>query len=420
MKIAFISGSRDPSLPNIDSDGGGITVRNYALELGKMGYHIDIYTIRAIPSNDSNIYMAIKAEAQHDDIIVIGKNVKIIRQTIKETSKTNNKLLGFLPSEISKIKNSQNFANSFKKNLSNYEIICIFHPITAFGFFLENIIFPVTIKTILFPMLLSDEYKKFSNISSKYIKMEKEVLSKINYICSPSNEERAILIKKGINKNKIIVIPRGFDKRIFRYITRRIYSKNNKIKLICVGAIRPQKQQDKLIDIAELLIQRGYSPTITIVGETKNFYNKNYEDYYKKLRITINYRKLKNVFQFTGAISQKAVAKALLKSDFAVFPSIAESFGKAVLEAIVTGTPTIFCKSVSAYNNFAVSGENSLAVDDQPIDFVKAIESLLHNHILYFQISNKGINIRKDFSWQAVSKKLDLFLQEINKNHNFL
>ena len=62
-----------------------------------------------------------------------------------------------------------------------------------------------------------------------------------------------------------------------------------------------------------------------------------------------------------------------------------------------------------------MSGKNSLAVGDEPIHFVEAIENLLQDHTLYLRISDEGKTLERDFNWQTVSERLDLFFREINK-----
>lgn len=265
-------------------------------------------------------------------------------------------------------------------------------------------------------MLLSNEYEKFSPVSATYIQMEQKILSSIGHICSPSHSEKRALVSRGIKKNNITIIPRGFDEKKFCHRIRRSHPKGKRVRLVCVGAIRPQKQQDKLIDIAKLLIKLGFHPKIIIIGENKNFYDKTYESYYLKLRRGIALSGLKGFFHFTGNLESKKIADTLKKSDIAIFPSIAESFGKAALEAIATGIPTILRKSVFAYREFAPREVYALAADGPQENFVKSIENLLQDHSLYFQVSRSGMSLAKNFSWEIVSRKLDLFFKRIKNS----
>ncbi|MEK7606673.1 MAG: glycosyltransferase family 4 protein [Patescibacteria group bacterium] len=417
MKIAFISSSRDPSLPQIDSDGGAVTIRHYASELGRLGHIVDIYTGRVAKSAHNNKYSNTKSKAQHENTITLGHNVRVIRNALKYNA-AHKHPPQLRPSEKLRVVHAQNFAHSFNPHdLHTYELVCLFHIITAYGFLSQKKILPN--KVVLFPMLLSGEYKKFSTVSDAYIKIEQKVLSSVSHICSPSQSEKGALIALGIKKNKIAIVPRGFDETIFYHRARRSYPKGKKVKIACVGAIRPQKQQDKLITIAKLLIRRGYLPKITIIGENKNFYDKTYEGYYLKIKKRIAQFGLKKFFHFTGNLESKKIANTLRKSDIAIFPSVGESFGKAAMEAIATGIPTILRKSISAYKEFAPRGVYALAVDDPPENFVRIIENLLLDHSLYLRISREGGILAKNFSWEITSKKLESFLKSIKKTRAF-
>ena len=82
MKIAFISRSRDPSLLHIDSDGGGVTILNYALGLGKRGHDVDIYTSRAVKSTKAGLYSNLKAATQDKERVALADHVTVIRKTV--------------------------------------------------------------------------------------------------------------------------------------------------------------------------------------------------------------------------------------------------------------------------------------------------------------------------------------------------
>lgn len=180
-----------------------------------------------------------------------------------------------------------------------------------------------------------------------------------------------------------------------------------------VGAIRPQKQQDMLIDIAIELSRRGIEARINIVGDNTNFsYAKN-KDYYNAVVSRILELDLSERIRFVGGKTPHELSEILNNSDLAVFPSIAESFGKAALETMSCGIPTIAAKSAEAYNIFMKDGVNALMVESAALDYVDAVERLYVNSQLYESISTAGLSLSGQFSWTAVTKQLENLYSEM-------
>jgi len=395
MKIAFISRSRDPSLLHIDSDGGGVTILNYALGLGKRGHDVDIYTSRAVKSTKAGLYSNLKAATQDKERVALADHVTVIRKTVN-----------YIGNDY--YQHSLDFASNLD-SFERYDIVCIFHPVTAYGLFHLNKV-PLS-RTVLFPMLISDEYKRFSDISEKYVEIEKSIFYKASRICSPSRVESEAIMKKGVDSKKIFIIHRGFNERIFTYSRHQIKKKQKQVMLVCIGAIRPQKQQHIFIEIVKLLLEKGIIPKVRVVGENKIFYNEKYEKYYVDLRNKIKKASYENYFEFTGALSQLEISKILKTSDIAAFPSVAESFGKAVLEAMATGIPTIMSNEVGAYEEFSRSQINSLAVDPDSKSFANAVLNLLDDPDSYSFLSRECKYLANEFNWDHVTDKLEEFLK---------
>ncbi len=405
MNIAFLSINSDPLIPTIDSDGGAVTVRNYALELGKIGHSVDIFTSKIIDSK-INDYLKIKYIAQKENILFLSNNVKIIRKTLKDRNLdfTDNELLS---PDFLKIKKSFLFADSFGEELLNYDVICVFHPLNIFGLIQQNKI-PLE-KTILFPMLLADDYSKFIYISKLYKKFEKESLILSKFISSPSNQEKETLIKMGINKNKIIIIPRGFDKNVFRHKLHTIKNKES-IDIISVGAVKPQKQQQILVNVLKKINTDKLKVKIHIIGEDSNFHNIEYRKYCVNFKNQIKKYNLWNNFKFYGALNPTDTYKIINKCDIAIFPSISESFGKAPLETIASGLPTIISNSVSAYKEFAKNETNSVMVRPVVQDYCNVINRIIYDKVLYSKLSKNGIYLSDKLNWTSVSNILNDFL----------
>lgn len=405
MKLAFLTYNRDPSVPSVDNDGNPVTVRNYCYWLAKYGHKIDIFVNKVVPNETSSEYVRKKFKLQKEKSLELFPGVKVIRVDTNDlTAKDLSSSVEL--QEIPEIIQSVLSANYFKNDsLDDYDLICIFHPLTSFGIIFQELI-PLS-KTILFPMLLSDEYLKFGSVSPIYIRLEQKVLESVAKIFSNSLDEKERLLSRSIPRNKIEVIQRGIDLDSFAYKQKELPNNTRRIDLITVGSIRPQKRQHILVDVVENLISLGIDVKLNIVGENKLFTKQEYKEYYEKLRSSISDKGLRDNIFLTGGVEPDDVSKLLSSSDIALFPSVSESFGKAALESICVGTPTIVAKECPAYQEFARDKENALIVSSDPITLTKGVLELLKDKDLYSRLSKNGKSTRNKFSWEIVSKVLD-------------
>jgi glycosyltransferase involved in cell wall biosynthesis len=410
MKLAFLTYNRDPSIPAIDNDGNPVTVRNYSYWLAKHGHEIDIFVNKVIPRMASSRYVKEKFKLQRKSMTWLYPGVRIIRVETDDLAAKEicaNPELQEIPEIIQSILSSNYFKHY---DLSNYDLICIFHPLSSFGVILQNLA-PIN-KTILFPMLLSDEYLKFGDVSPIYIQLEQKILESVYRIFSTSFDEKNRLIMRHIHESKIKVIPRGIDLSSFTY-NHKVVPNSGILKLVTVGSLRPQKRQHLLVNLVQNLITKGIDVKLTIIGENKLFTKPEYQDYYNQIKTNITQKNLSDNIIFTGSLESKEVAKLLNASDIALFPSISESFGKAALESICVGTPTIVARECLAYQEFAKNKENCLILPSSTTAFYRGIVNLLKDKDLYTNLSKNGELTREVFSWNRVTKILEDNLIEI-------
>lgn len=402
---------RDPSLPTIDNDGGVVLLLGYGKSLVTLGHTVDIYTSRANTGWGIGDYVSHKRSLQVEDSVQLSPGLTVIR---KEVSPIHINDITDLNSDSHVIQSSNAFADTFANELNEYDIVNFFHPTSAYGLLSQG---KVTLnKTILFPMLLSTEYAKFKKITQKYIDMEAKVLSDVGSIYSSSPFEMEELASLGVDMSKVSILARGFDTTTFKFKQRLLVNKNNKLQIVSIGAIRPQKQQDILVDVAIELAKRGVDAQINVIGDNINFsYEKN-RTYYNQIEDRISNLNLQKNICFVGGKTPQELFKLIDAADIALFPSMAESFGKAALEAIACGLPVIASKDVEAYKIFMKHGFNSLMVNSSAIDYVDAIENLLSDRALYRLLSASGSTMSKQFSWESVTKQLeDLYSKQATR-----
>jgi glycosyltransferase involved in cell wall biosynthesis len=293
---------------------------------------------------------------------------------------------------LQRIHKAKNFALDFdKKVFDEYDIIVFFHPSTLMGF--EESDLPLE-KIILFPTLLGREYQSFMEVPEEYIKLEEKILSYKYIIQSPSQSQSRLLITQyQVEANRIIIQPRGYSPSIFpskeRYLKENI-SLNNPLCLVSANAIRPQKGYIDLIDIVKFCIENILFIKIIIYSDIEKSTNSTYLNYIRDFIDKINKNGLNDYFDIRPAIDQKNLDNELLKYDFAIIPSIYESFGKTVIECSASGLPTMVFDDVPVYKEF-LSDDNAIFLSRTPKDFYKILSDIVNDPEKYNLISKNGI-----------------------------
>lgn len=410
--MLFIAYNRDPSLPELDNDGSPITLANFGYWLGRFGHRVDMYVNRVIPKNNDSIYARKKYALQKKDNVKLYKNVQVIRKDV--AAQVNNKL--FIKEglrEIPEIIQSILFSDNFNvKSFLKYDAVCFFHPLSSFGILFRDLV--NVDKTVLFPMLLSKEYSKFWDVSTTYKDLERISLIRVGKVLSTTRYEKEGLVLDGIDKHKIKIVPRGVDPKLFKGVYRNFLDYKKTLKLITIGAIRPQKRQEVLVDVVDKLTSKGLDVQLMVVGANKYFTRFSHRDYYEEILHSINKKGLDSKIIFTAGVSQPKVAEYLRRSDVAIFPSNAESFGQAQLEAITSGIPTILSEECEAIKDYGKDRVNSLFCSSNAEDLTEAVLELIKNPDLYSELSRNGTELIKKYNWEDVTRKLEKELKSLH------
>lgn len=394
MKIALIAG-RDPTIIN-DTDGGSVFIEYLIKHFSKINSNLDIF----IPSGIIGGSFSKKRMNAQKKNKQINNFVQLIYFPVKPQTKKEGNYFD------QKIEKAMSFVDFFKdKKLFKYDLILILHVANSYPL-VKFELTPLN-KTIIFPMMTSENYKLFSKVPISYIKKEKEVFDKVLHICSPSNDEINKIIKKfNTPKKKLFKVNRGFEEKDFPAIKRNSVKNTKLIKLICANGIRPQKDHLFLIKVARELKKQNIKFIINLTGNDGKSYNDKYNQYTQKFWNEVKKFSLEKNFKSHHILSRNKIVNLLKKSDIALYPSISETFGKSALESVVSGLPTIVPKDVSAYKEFIKNNINGFIVERDEKKWVKLIIKLINDDKLYEKISTNGIAIRRKFTWEKVTTDL--------------
>jgi glycosyltransferase involved in cell wall biosynthesis len=128
----------------------------------------------------------------------------------------------------------------------------------------------------------------------------------------------------------------------------------------------------------------------------------------------INTPELLDQIHLTGYVVNTDLPAIYNQSDLFLYPSLRESFGIPMLEAMACGIPVITSNTSSMPE---VSGGAAILVDPyKPEELTLAIEKLLSDQKLRLKLREAGFNQAAQFSWQKMAEKvLDIYKNVLNE-----
>ncbi|RXS89208.1 glycosyltransferase family 1 protein [Geobacillus sp. PK12] len=197
--------------------------------------------------------------------------------------------------------------------------------------------------------------------------------------------------------NKIHIVPNSYNKEHFCVSKETIYKEKYGDYILFVGASYPHKNLIKAIEAFFLVKDKLPSCKLVITGGREEYREKikeRFKDFkdFNKIVVFINY------VQYKDLPTLYSNALALL------YPSLYEGFGIPPIEAMACGCPVIVSNTSSLPE---VCGEAAYYINPEDvIDIAKGIETVLKNENLRKQLSVKGLERVKKYSWEESAKKL--------------
>lgn len=228
-----------------------------------------------------------------------------------------------------------------KKYIHNFDIIHMHKYLTyqnmiTYKYCKENKIPYILQPRGVFPNIMKNKVSQ--KLFDKLIGMK--ILNDCNKIIALTYSEKNHLISRGIDKDKIIVIPNGINLSNYNKLPekgefRNKYSIENYERIILfVGRINKIKGLDFLVKTFANLSEEIGKIKLVIVGPDDGFLS--------VLKRQVKKLKIGDKVLFTGPIYGQDKLQAYVDADVFVLPSIYESFGTVVLEAMACGIPALF------------------------------------------------------------------------------
>lgn len=229
-----------------------------------------------------------------------------------------------------------------------------------------------------------------------YKKVFQNALNKSQKILVPSDFVKKQLINDyQVTSQKIIVTPEAVDDKFSQI---KSIKKVDPPYIFYVGNAHPHKNVEGLIRTFGELRRKYPNLSLVLSGNDHYFWQKVKSEFKQEGVI------------FTGHISDEELVSLYKNAKCFVMPSLEEGFGIPLLEAMACGCPVV---SSYAGSLPEVGGDACLYFNPkESSDMVKKISQVLDNEELRQQLTQKGLNRYKQFSWQKLAKEtLEVYRQ---------
>jgi glycosyltransferase involved in cell wall biosynthesis len=195
----------------------------------------------------------------------------------------------------------------------------------------------------------------------------------------------------------IEIIHNGIDPEIFRPDENGIPGPDGRIRIITVARLIERKGLDVLLEAVSRIRHPDISLRIIGTGQIES-----------KLRELARELKIDGKVEFHGYRNQSDLCKLYNDADLFVLPSMAESFGMVILEAMSCGLPVVATR-VGGIPEVVTNGENGLLVQPGDVEsLIAGIKTLSTDPVLRDRFSKNNISkVRRCFAWAHIAMKYE-------------
>lgn len=215
-------------------------------------------------------------------------------------------------------------------------------------------------------------------------------------VLAPTKSMKEFLTEKGLTDSKVDIWGRGIDGEKFNPKHRsqdliKSWGAEAKIKILFVSRLVHYKETDMLIRLSHILRD---GTVLIITGEGPE-------------REKMEKECAKDKTVFTGKLVEKELSEVYASSDIFVFPSLTDTFGNVVLEAMASGIPVIAANE-GGPKNIIEEGVNGYLIEPKKEHkFNEKINNLIDDPALYSELKNNALNYAKELNWDNIVGQLN-------------
>ncbi len=241
---------------------------------------------------------------------------------------------------------------------------------------------------------------------------QKKLYSRMDLIYIPTQAIIDDLLQYGYETERMKIWARGVDHSVFSPENRdndfiQSITKNTKPNVLFVSRLVWEKNLATLIRIYKLSKAKGNKYNFIIAG-----------DGIAKEKIS---QKMKDSF-ILGKVDHTTLAKLYASSDVFIFPSISETYGNVVVEAMASGCPCIIGRGGGSQSLVEDGVRGFLCSPNDAEEYLEKIDLLIENEGLRQSMINNGLEYTSHLEWEVLVSQYfdDLKKLTSSKNNYFL
>lgn len=227
------------------------------------------------------------------------------------------------------------------------------------------------------------------------------VMSLVDYMICVSHAQRSLILKRGIDGDKLVVVRNGFDEAVFPYAGPE---NRDWDQLIFIGRVEAAKGIHVLTQAFGELKREFPSLKLDVFGD---------ESYWPEF--TSRKQELLAKFPgltFNGKVPQRQLSERLRTAGLLVFPSLTfETAGLAVVDAQASGCPVV-AFGVGGVPEYLVEGKlGEVMYDKTPEALRDCIATLLRNRDRLREMSRLGATLGRERPWSKVAEEVLMYAE---------
>jgi glycosyltransferase involved in cell wall biosynthesis len=234
-----------------------------------------------------------------------------------------------------------------------------------------------------------------SGIKNKLTGSLKAFYNRCDKVYIPAESIRQELLETGIDRDRMQIWKRGIDTALFSPGKKdpRVMiaiSGNKKPTILFASRLVWEKNLETLFSIYDELQLRNFPVNFLIAGDGT-------------ARKDCEERMPKAIF--TGKVDHQRLSVLYASADVFLFPSVTETYGNVVLEAMSSGLPCVIADGGGS-KDFIEQGLNGFKCSpNDAIDYVDKIELILSDLHLRDQFINEGLACSQQLSWDKLARQ---------------
>ena len=232
------------------------------------------------------------------------------------------------------------------------------------------------------------------------VRLSRTFSNSADHVIVPTRGIENVLRSYGVHR-PIDVIPTGLDLSLIRGVERKPMCAGlgipSGVPLIAYsGRIAREKSLDTLIGALSMLVRRGSAAHLVLIGGGP------WEDECRRL---IDLERLADRVHMTGYLPRESVFDWLAEADVYCFPSLTDTQGVVVLEAMAVGCPPVAARS-GAVEDVIRDGTDGLIVEPTAEAFADAISQILSDGDLRCRLAGQAKQRAEEFSADRMAQRL--------------